>query len=202
MSVTIPQGPGAPAVSGVAGRRQRPRPLDPPSSGGTGPVEWGQWSDVAGDNFSRGWPVAGSHLPTCQPFCLREYDGSILCRPRKDNQAMASTQITVENRTAIPIYALLTWAGGHVGGANIPAIPAPTPRPGAEGTGRHRDFQSASIPCEYVWYDFWIIDPAKGLTRDGGSVVGGHTLAKKQARGSTSWFFEGTEAEGYRLVQQ
>jgi len=115
---------------------------------------------------------------------------------------MASTQITVENRTAIPIYALLTWAGGHIGGANIPAIPAPTPRPGAEGTGRHRDFQSASIPCEYVWYDFWIIDPAKGLTRDGGSVVGGHTLAKKQARGSTSWYFEGTEAEGYRLVEQ
>ena len=31
---------------------------------------------------------------------------------------MASTKITVENRTAIPIYALLTFAGAHVGGAS------------------------------------------------------------------------------------
>ena len=116
---------------------------------------------------------------------------------------MASTQITVENLTLIPIYALLTWAGGHIGGVRIQGPKTPPGRTGAEGTGYHReDFQSASIPCEYVWYDFWIIDPAKGLTRDGGRVVGGHTLAKKQARGSTSWFFEGTEAHGYRLVEQ
>ena len=48
-------------------------------------------------------------------------------------------------------------------------------------------FPSRNIPCEYVWYDFWI---PQGLTRDGvAGVVGGHTLAKKQARGSTSWFF-------------
>ena len=118
---------------------------------------------------------------------------------------MASTKITVENRTAIPIYALLTFAGAHVGGADIPAVQTPTKRPGAEGTGQHREsFPSGNIPCEYVWYDFWIIDPARGLTRDGqvGGVVGGHTLAKNQARGSTSWSFEGTEAQGYRLVEQ
>jgi hypothetical protein len=117
---------------------------------------------------------------------------------------MASTKITVENRTAIPIYALLTFAGAHVGGADIPAVAAPTPRPGAEGTGHHRDFPSRNIPCEYVWYDFWVLDPRQGLTRDGvaGGVVGGHTLAKKQARGSTSWIFEGTKEHGYRLVEQ
>ena len=84
---------------------------------------------------------------------------------------MASTKITVENRTAIPIYALLTFAGAHVGGADIPAVPAPTPRPGAEGTGHHRDFPSRNIPCEYVWYDFWVLDPRQGLTHDG--VAGG-----------------------------
>jgi hypothetical protein len=115
---------------------------------------------------------------------------------------MASTKITVENRTAIPVYALLTWAGGHIGGTDIPAVPAPPRRPGAEGTGHHRDFPSGNIPCEYVWYDFWVLDPSQGLTRDGGSVVGGHTLAKKQARGSTSWIFEGTKEHGYRLVEQ
>jgi hypothetical protein len=117
---------------------------------------------------------------------------------------MASTKITVENRTAIPIYALLTFAGAHVGGAEIPPVAAPTPRPGAEGTGYHRDFQSGNIPCEYVWYDFWILDPRQSFIRDGtvGGVVGGHTLAKRQARGSTSWFFEGTEKSGYRLGEQ
>jgi hypothetical protein len=55
---------------------------------------------------------------------------------------MASTKITVENPTAIPIYALLIFAGAHVGGADIPAVPAPTPRPGAEVrgiTGTSRD---------------------------------------------------------------
>ena len=38
---------------------------------------------------------------------------------------MASTQITIENLTPIPIYVELTWAGEHFGGANIPA---PSPR--------------------------------------------------------------------------
>jgi hypothetical protein len=69
-----------------------------------------------------------------------------MCSP-----VLPTAKITVENRTAIPIYALLTWAGGHI-----------------DGTG----------------------------------VVGGHTLAKKQARGSTSWIFEGTKEHGYRLVEQ
>jgi hypothetical protein len=119
---------------------------------------------------------------------------------------MASTKITVENRTDITIYALLTWAGGHVGGAEIPAAQAPPSRPGAEGTGHHRNFPSGNIPCEYVWYDFWILDPRQGLIRDGevGGVVGGpNPLVKKQARGSTSWIFERHPKEqGYRLVEQ
>jgi hypothetical protein len=114
---------------------------------------------------------------------------------------MASTKITVENRTDIPIYALLTWAGGHIGGVNIPAAQTPPKRPGAEGTGHHREsYPSGNIPCEYVWYDFSILDPRQGLTRDMTGVIGGHTLAKNQARGSTSWIFELTAEQGYRLV--
>jgi hypothetical protein len=102
---------------------------------------------------------------------------------------MSATQITVENRTDVPIYALLTWAGGHVGGVVIQ--PA-------------RDtYSSGNIPCEYVYYDFSILDNRYGLTRDGeiGGVVGGTTLAKKQARGSTSWIFQRT-GEQYELVQR
>jgi hypothetical protein len=114
---------------------------------------------------------------------------------------MASTQITVVNRTDIAIYALLTWAGGHIGGVDIPAAQTPPTRPGAEGTGHHREsYPSGNVPCEYVWYDFSIIDKRYGLTRDMTGVVGGHTLAQKQARGSTSWTFERTE-QGYRLVE-
>ena len=111
---------------------------------------------------------------------------------------MSSTQITVENQTDIPIYALLTWAGGHVGGAVINARP-PT-RPGAEGTGRER-YSSAQVGCEYVYYDFAILDDREGKTRDVTGVVGGTTLAKKQARGSTSWIFKRTE-QGYQLVER
>lgn len=48
---------------------------------------------------------------------------------------MASTQITVENLTLSPIYALLTWAGGHIGGVVIQGPETPPSRPGAEGTG-------------------------------------------------------------------
>ena len=118
---------------------------------------------------------------------------------------MASTQITVENRSPIPINVKLTWADGFIGQVDIEAARTPEGG-GGPRTGHQRPASgtSGNIPCEYVWYDFWIIDPARGLTRDGqvGGVVGGHTLAKKQARGSTSWYFEGTETEGYRLVEQ
>lgn len=112
---------------------------------------------------------------------------------------MASTQITVENRTDIPIYALLTWAGGHIGGVVIQALQAP-PRPG--GTG-HRRPESGSIPCEYVWYDLSILDDRDGKTRDMTGVVGGTTLVKKQARGNTSWIFQPPQPgeQGYQLVE-
>jgi len=95
---------------------------------------------------------------------------------------MASTQITVENRTDIPIHALLTWAGGHIGMVDIEPKPGAGPPP------------SGSIPCEYVLYDLWIIDQRYGsLTRDITGVVGGTALVKKQAGGGTSWVFDGTE---------
>jgi hypothetical protein len=107
---------------------------------------------------------------------------------------MASTQITVENRTDIRIYALLTWAGGHIGGVEI------QPRPGGAGPG-----PSGNIPCEYVWYDLQILDPSKGFTRDVTGVVGGHGMPgaekSKQARGGTSWIFERTEKQEYRLSE-
>jgi hypothetical protein len=115
---------------------------------------------------------------------------------------MSSTQITVENQTDIPIYALLTWAGGHVGGVVINAAEKPPTRPGAEGTGAHREsYSSAQVGCEYVYYDFAILDDREGKTRDVTGVVGGTTLAKKQARGSTSWIFKRTE-QGYQLVER
>jgi hypothetical protein len=104
---------------------------------------------------------------------------------------VSSTQITVENRTDVPIYALLLWAGGHIGGVVV--------QPAAGAT-----YSSGNIPCEYVWYDFWVLDPRQGLTRDGevgGGVIGGHTLAKKQARGSTSWIFQ-RSGEQYELVER
>ena len=117
---------------------------------------------------------------------------------------MASTQITVENRTDIPIYALLTWAGDtSAGWRSKPHSHRRRPR-GRGGTGHHRvTYPSGNIPCEYVWYDFWILDNRYGLTRDGevGGVIGGTTLEKKQARGSTSWIFERTGEQGYRLWQ-
>jgi hypothetical protein len=114
---------------------------------------------------------------------------------------MASTQITVENWTDIPIYALLTFAGGHIGLADIQASQKPPTRPGAEGTGHHREsYPSGAIPCEYVYYDLWILDHRYGLRSDVTGVVGGTDLVpKKQARGGSSWRFEGTE-QGYRLV--
>jgi len=122
-------------------------------------------------------------------------------KTHRGQPTMASTQITVENLTLIPIYALLTWAGGHIGGVNIQGPKAPPRRPGAEGTGHHReDFQSASIPCEYVWYDLAILDP-NGLISDPTGVVGGRTLAQTQARGSTSWIFE-PAGQGYRLRER
>jgi hypothetical protein len=103
---------------------------------------------------------------------------------------VSSTQITVENRTDVPIYALLLWAGGHIGGVVV--------QPAAGAT-----YSSGNIPCEYVWYDFSILDNRYGLTRDGvvGGVVGGTTLAKKQARGSTSWIFQ-RSGEQYELVER
>jgi hypothetical protein len=114
---------------------------------------------------------------------------------------MASTQITVENWTDVPIYALLTFGGGHIGLADIQASQKPPTRSGAEGTGHHREtYPSGAIPCEYVYYDPWILDHRYGLTRDGTGVVGGTTLVQKQARGGSSWRFEGTGEQGYRLV--
>ena len=99
------------------------------------------------------------------------------------------------------LSALLTWAGGHIGMVDIQAARAPEggggPRTGHE---RPPSGTSGTIPCEYVWYDLWIIDKRYGsLTRDMTGVVGGTALVKKQARGSTSWIFEGTGEQGYRL---
>jgi hypothetical protein len=115
---------------------------------------------------------------------------------------MSSTQITVDNLTDVRIYALLTFAGGHIGGVYIDGAITPPTRPGAEGTGHHREsYQSGNVPCEYVWYDLAILDP-NSMTSDMTGVVGGTTLAKKQARGSTSWAFERAGEQGYQLVQR
>jgi hypothetical protein len=116
---------------------------------------------------------------------------------------MASTQITVENRTDIPISALLTWAGGHIGMADIQAAPTPEGGGGGPRTGHHRPaYPSGSIPCEYVYYDLLILDrrPGSALIRDVTGVIGGTTLVQKQARGSTSLIFERTGEQGYRLT--
>ena len=66
---------------------------------------------------------------------------------------MASTQVTVENLTLIPIYAVLTWGAEHIGDVVIQA-----PSPDADGMYDRGDFKSGSIPCEYVWYDLKVLD--------------------------------------------
>jgi hypothetical protein len=118
---------------------------------------------------------------------------------------VASTQITVENRTYISIYALLTWAGGHIGGVRIQATQHTEDEPRlAEGSG-NIGYPSGSIPCEYVWYDLQVLDLNNGgLTRDGvtGRVVGGTAFAQRQARGNSWWIFEDTPEQGYRLRQR
>jgi hypothetical protein len=123
-------------------------------------------------------------------------------KTRRGQLTMASTQITVENLTLIPIYALVTWAGGHIGGVRIQGPKTPARRPGAEGTGYDRaDFQSGSIPCEWVWYDLKVLDP-NGLRSDGTGVVGGYTFAQRQTRGGTSWIFEPAPLGGYQLRER
>jgi hypothetical protein len=102
---------------------------------------------------------------------------------------MSATQITVENRTDIRIYALLTWAEGHIGGVYI------EPRPGGEGSG-----PSGKIPCEWVYYDLSIIEPGTEV-RDAvvGGVVGGHKFAEwTRVRGGDSYIFQ-RSGEVYRL---
>jgi hypothetical protein len=101
---------------------------------------------------------------------------------------MASTQITVENLTLIPIYVLLTWAGEHIGGVTIQA-----PSPGEDGTYDREDFKSGSIPCEYVWYDLKVLDAP---------IVWANTFAQKRARGGTSWIFEPVPLGGYQLRER
>jgi hypothetical protein len=110
---------------------------------------------------------------------------------------MASTQITVENLTVFPIYALLTWSEKHIGGVVIQ-----TPSPDEDGMYERGDFKSGSIPCEHVWYDLSVLDP-EGLRSDGTGVVGGYTYAQKQAvKGGTSWIFEPAPLGGYQLRER
>jgi hypothetical protein len=105
---------------------------------------------------------------------------------------MASTQITVENLTVIPIYALLTWAGEHIRGVVIQA-----PTPDADGMYDREDFRSGSIPCEYVWYDLSVSEALYGA-----GVAGANIFATKQGiRGGTSWIFE-PAGGGYQLRQR
>src|SRR5262245_46501174 len=124
-------------------------------------------------------------------------------KTQRGGPTMASTQITVENRTDFSIYALLSWAYAHVGGVHIQE------RPGGVGGPA----PSGSIPCEYVSYDLWILDPRLGLTHDmtgsGGRVIPPNNEKSpsvmalfKGARGSTSWIFEGTKEQGYRLYER
>jgi hypothetical protein len=90
---------------------------------------------------------------------------------------MASTQITVENLTVFPIYALLTWSEKHIGGVVIQ-----TPSPDEDGMS--------------------VLDP-EGLRSDGTGVVGGYTYAQKQAvKGGTSWIFEPAPLGGYQLRER
>jgi hypothetical protein len=91
---------------------------------------------------------------------------------------MASTQITVENRTLILIKVAVLWGDKnipiHVGSVDIqprPEVKAPAP--------------SGNIPCEYVWYDLKITDSS------------GRLLSEKQVKGGTSWIFEGASLDPY-----
>jgi hypothetical protein len=102
---------------------------------------------------------------------------------------MASTQITVENLTLIPIYVLLTWAGRHIGEVVIQ-----TPSPGADGMYDREDFKSGSIPCEYVWYDLKVLDADR--------TVVSYTFVEKRVRGGTSWIFEPAALGGYQLRER
>jgi hypothetical protein len=95
---------------------------------------------------------------------------------------VASTSITVENRSDIPITAKLTWGLSDVGSVGIPANnweqkgPSPT----------------NSIPCEYVWYDLRILNNDNGR----------EALFKTAIRGGTSWFFDGNATDGYQLWER
>jgi hypothetical protein len=95
---------------------------------------------------------------------------------------VASTSITVENRSDIPITAKLTWGFSDVGSVGIPANnweqkgPSPT----------------NSIPCEYVWYDLRISNNNNGI----------EVLMQKAIKGGTSWFFDGNATDGYHLWER
>ena len=114
------------------------------------------------------------------PKCLNTHRGQL---------AMASTQVTVENLTLIPIYAVLTWGAEHIGDVVIQA-----PSPDADGMYDREDFKSGSIPCEYVWYDLKVLDADRTNVS--------YTFLQKQVKGGTSWIFEPAPLGGYQLRAQ
>jgi hypothetical protein len=115
---------------------------------------------------------------------------------------MASTQITVENRSPIPINVKLTWADGFIGQVDIEAAQTPEGG-GGPRTGHQRppSGTSGNIPCEYVWYDLRIytLEAGRGWREAPNALAKSRSLVEKQARGGSSWIFDGTAEQGYRL---
>jgi hypothetical protein len=109
---------------------------------------------------------------------------------------MASTQVTVENLTLIPIYVLLTWGGSQIAeGRHIGDVVIQAPSPDADGMYDRADFKSGSIPCEYVWYDLKVLDADRSNNIS-------FTFVEKQVKGGTSWIFEPAPLGGYQLRQR